>query len=370
MELKCFIVSRRAYRDETLFLVTSHEEERIRLLAEQQNPTWSISDSWPVYRNDGRFELSRVRRLLGDLESLVLTAEAVESDEIAELVCEAHVLGVHLMDIEKAFLELDPSVSSEVNELIRNFARQSIVQDSRLRVYSRLKSVIEPFVAALALVVLSPVIILTAAAVKLTSPGPVFYWQTRVGLRGRLFELVKFRSMRIDAERNGPVWAAAKKEDQRFTPIGRLLRASHLDEVPQFWNVLKGELSLIGPRPERPYFVEQLEKEVPLFRLRTLVKPGITGWAQINQGYANSVEDSRRKLEYDLYYVLKHSPWIDFKVVFQTLAIMVNGGTEGRKRSRLQLPRPSRQVPAVGATRRPVLASRNNVSEIQGEGSV
>jgi len=159
----------------------------------------------------------------------------------------------------------------------------------------------------------------------LSSPGPIFYKQRRVGQGGREFEMYKFRSMRLDAEREtGAVWAC--EDDNRVTPVGRWLRRTRLDELPQFINVLRGEMSLIGPRPERPEFVAELAHTIPFYRARHAVKPGITGWAQIRYHYGNSPQDARVKLEYDLYYVKHASLFLDLMIVLQTIPVMVSGG--------------------------------------------
>jgi lipopolysaccharide/colanic/teichoic acid biosynthesis glycosyltransferase len=166
--------------------------------------------------------------------------------------------------------------------------------------------------------VASPVLLLSAIAIKLDSPGPVFYRQTRVGQGNKPFRIVKLRSMREDAERlTGPVFAG--DQDERVTAVGRFLRKSRLDEVPQLWNVLRGEMALVGPRPERPEFVEKLSSRYPLFRLRSAVKPGVTGWAQIRYGYVNEVDGFQEKLAYDLYYMKHRSVAMDLLVFWQTI---------------------------------------------------
>lgn len=170
--------------------------------------------------------------------------------------------------------------------------------------------------AGLALILASPVLLLIAALVKLTSPGPVFYRQNRMGLDGRAFEMLKFRSMRMDAEsESGPVWAQA--HDARRTPIGALLRRTSLDELPQFWNVLKGEMSIVGPRPERQEFITQFRERFPQYMLRHKMKAGITGWAQVNGWRGNTSLEKR--LEYDLYYIEHWSVWFDLKIMVLTL---------------------------------------------------
>ncbi|MFZ5609454.1 MAG: TIGR03013 family XrtA/PEP-CTERM system glycosyltransferase [Pseudomonadota bacterium] len=167
-----------------------------------------------------------------------------------------------------------------------------------------------------------PILLITAMAIKVTSRGPVFYMQERVGRYGRPFKAIKFRSMRVDAEQiSGPQWAATK--DPRMTAVGRLIRAIRIDEIPQILNVLKGDMSFIGPRPERPFFVAQLERELPFYAERHAVKPGITGWAQINYPYGASVEDARHKLEYDLYYVKNFSVFFDLLILIQTVRVIL-----------------------------------------------
>lgn len=178
--------------------------------------------------------------------------------------------------------------------------------------------------ALVGLIVLSPVMLIVALLVRLTSKGPILHRQTRVGLNDVPFTVLKFRSMYADAEaRTGAVWA--KKNDPRITPIGRYLRLFRLDELPQFFNVLKGEMSFVGPRPERPEFVKALSEKIPFYRQRHFVKPGITGWAQINHKYGDTVEDTITKLEYDLYYIKHISPSLDAYIVFNTLKTVVLG---------------------------------------------
>jgi sugar transferase (PEP-CTERM system associated) len=178
-------------------------------------------------------------------------------------------------------------------------------------------------VASLALLILSsPILVLAAILVRTTSAGPIFYRQERVGQLGKVFEVIKFRSMVVDAEKDGKAqWAQAG--DPRVTPIGRLLRATRIDEIPQIFNVLKGDMSFVGPRPERPVFVGELAAEIPYYQERHVVKPGITGWAQLNYPYGASVNDARHKLEYDLYYVKNYSLFLDLIILIQTARVVV-----------------------------------------------
>ncbi len=187
-----------------------------------------------------------------------------------------------------------------------------------------IKRVFDLFCAALLLVLAAPLMLATAILIKLESPGAVLYRQERVGQNGSTFSIAKFRSMRNDAEKDGkPVWAAAN--DSRVTRIGAIIRKLRIDELPQLFNVLKGEMSLVGPRPERPYFVEQLTQEIPFYALRHSVKPGVTGWAQVRYPYGATVEDSQEKLQYDLYYVKNHTLFLDLVVLKETVGVVLTG---------------------------------------------
>lgn len=179
-------------------------------------------------------------------------------------------------------------------------------------------------IAALGLMLSLPLMLLAALLVKITSPGPILYRQRRVGLNGKQFTLYKFRSMYNKAEaRTGAVWA--QENDPRITPLGRWLRRFRLDEIPQLVNVIKGEMSVVGPRPERPEFVDTLVREIPFYRQRLSVRPGITGWAQINHKYGDSLEDTITKLEYDLYYIKHLTPVLDAYIMFHTAKVILLG---------------------------------------------
>ena len=185
------------------------------------------------------------------------------------------------------------------------------------------RNAVHRFVAWIGMLLSLPVVLLTAILIKLDSRGPVFYKQERIGKNGRPFVLVKFRSMRVDAEKEGPVWAT--KGDDRTTRVGRIIRKIRVDEIPQFWNILRGEMSFVGPRPERPHFVAQLAQEIPYYEQRHLIAPGLTGWAQIKYPYGASVEDARQKLQYDLFYIKNHSLFLDAIILFETIKIILFG---------------------------------------------
>lgn len=184
------------------------------------------------------------------------------------------------------------------------------------------KRVFDIIASTTLLILAFPVMLVSAIAIKLESPGPIIYRQERVGLAGRRFNIMKFRSMRIDAEKDGqPQWAQAK--DSRVTRVGRIMRLTRIDELPQLISVLAGTMSIVGPRPERPYFVEQLEKQIPFYAARHSVKPGVTGWAQVRHKYGASIDDSSDKLEYDLFYVKNHTLLFDILVLFYSVRVVL-----------------------------------------------
>jgi sugar transferase (PEP-CTERM system associated) len=189
----------------------------------------------------------------------------------------------------------------------------------------RLQTFYSFLIAAATLILAAPVMLLVAVLVKLTSPGPVLFSQDRVGLNGKIFRIFKFRSMVVDAEaRTGAVWAS--KNDPRVTAIGKIIRKTRLDEIPQVFNVLRGEMAIVGPRPERPEFVTVLSEQIPFYRQRHAVKPGVTGWAQINYKYGETIEDTVVKLEYDLYYIKNLSPSLDLYIILNTVKVMLFSG--------------------------------------------
>ena len=193
----------------------------------------------------------------------------------------------------------------------------------RSMIIRKLKRGIDVLCSAACLLVLSPLSLVVSLAILFESGKPVLYRQERVGRDGEPFTMLKFRSMRVDAEKNGPVWAAA--DDDRITRVGRIIRKVRFDEIPQMINVLRGEMSFVGPRPERPVFVQRLQKEIPFYFHRHTVTPGITGWAQICYPYGASKEDALQKLKYDLYYIKHMNPFLDLRIIFQTMKVVFLG---------------------------------------------
>jgi len=193
----------------------------------------------------------------------------------------------------------------------------------RARVNEIIRTIAHRVVALMGAMLSLPIAIVTAILIKLESRGPVLYKQERVGKNGRTFTVMKFRSMRIDAEKDGPVWA--KTDDDRTTRVGRIIRKIRVDEIPQFWNILRGDMNFVGPRPERPHFVSTLAQEIPYYEQRHLIAPGLTGWAQINYPYGASIEDARQKLQYDLFYIKNQNLALDATIMFETIKTILFG---------------------------------------------
>ncbi len=198
-----------------------------------------------------------------------------------------------------------------------------IVRFARKR-FTEFKRVFDVFVASVGLVILSPLIGFAAVLIKVVSPGPIFYKQERVGLNGKLFKIYKVRTMKLDAEKEtGPIWA--RENDPRLIKCGKLIRKSHVDEIPQLINVLKGEMSIVGPRPERPVFVNKLSKEIKDYRKRYSVKPGITGLAQVWHKYDETIKDVKKKIKYDLLYIRKMCLLTDLRILLRTIFVVAVG---------------------------------------------
>ena len=272
--------------------------------------------------------------VLGRELSLTDTARNLEADEIVVAVSERRggsmplrelldckLQGIKVLDLASHFeqtlgqIRLDSLYAGWL--IFGDGFRQGVIRTTVKRIFD--------IVCACILIILAlPLIFLASVFIILEDGFPLLYRQERVGLNGRLFNVIKFRSMRRDAEKDGkPVWAMAK--DNRVTRVGQIIRKLRIDELPQLFSVLKGDMSLVGPRPERPFFVDQLTKEIPFYAVRHSVKPGVTGWAQVRYHYGATVEDSAEKLQYDLYYVKNHSLFLDLVVLFETVGVVLTG---------------------------------------------
>ncbi|HEY3323573.1 MAG TPA: sugar transferase [Planctomycetota bacterium] len=214
-----------------------------------------------------------------------------------------------------------------MGKLLTDYVRPSVLIFASSPMHHTLqiwtKNAIDFIVALLLLIVTLPVTITVAILIKLTSRGPIIYKQQRVGLGGKVFTIYKFRSMCSDAEKDGVRWAATN--DSRVTPVGRFMRRARIDELPQLINVLKGDMSMVGPRPERPQFVDQLKRSIPFYDLRHTMRPGLSGWAQVRYRYGSSIEDAQEKLRYDLYYIKNYSLFLDLTILLETTKVVIFG---------------------------------------------
>ena len=267
---------------------------------------------------------------LGDAKELGVIAENVQADRVVvalderrgklpviELL-ECRLSGVRVQEAEALYERLTGKIA--VQRLRPSYL---VFNDgfTQGRITFAVKRLSDLLLSSIGLLLAAPIAALTALAIRLESPGPVFYGQKRVGKDGHIFTVWKFRSMRTDAEKGGPQWAA--RDDARVTRVGRFIRLTRIDEIPQMWNVLRNEMSFVGPRPERPFFVDELRKQIPYYMERLIVKPGLTGWAQINYQYGSSVEDALTKLQYDLWYIKNLSIFVDLLIVLRTIKVIV-----------------------------------------------
>lgn len=271
---------------------------------------------------DHRSLASAVRGLLGrtSVDRLVLAVSDMRDTLPLDDLLLLRFDGVRIEDAN-SFLE---RITGKID--VDNLRPSSLIYADGFRLGTRslfLLRVMSFTIAALALPACLPLILLVAIAVKVFSTGSILIRQNRVGRGGKIFTLYKFRTMREDAEVDGAVWA--KRDDPRITGIGRFLRATRLDEVPQLWNVLIGDMGFVGPRPERPEFVQRLEEQIPYYNLRHSIRPGITGWAQVRYQYGASLEQVQEKLRYDLYYIKHVSVSLDLFIIFQTIRTVLLG---------------------------------------------
>jgi exopolysaccharide biosynthesis polyprenyl glycosylphosphotransferase len=255
----------------------------------------------------------------GGVATLILASSGVMTADVYAAVIRAYEADIRVVPMPVFYEAVTGMVPVEHVGDYWYVALPKMEQDWIYRLAKRVVDVAGALAGVLACGLVFPFV---AVAVKLSGPGPVLYGQTRVGRSGREFTIHKFRTMVVGAEADGvPRWA--EQGDVRVTPVGRFLRASRLDELPQFWNVLTGQMSLVGPRPERPSFITQLQERVPFYRVRLLVPPGLTGWAQVKQPHASSVEDTVVKLQYDLYYISHQSLYLDLLILLKTLGVVL-----------------------------------------------
>jgi sugar transferase (PEP-CTERM system associated) len=317
-----------AFRRRVLVLGDGARAQRLRALGEKSEAGFAIvgflgmNEGNPVVEEaiprGAIHNLSRFVENLGVSEVVLALEERRNSLPLKDLL-RIKTAGVHVNEFS-SFLERETG-RVDLDTLNPSWLIFSDGFSSGRILSSASKRVFDVIASALLLVLTVPIIVLFAIIVKLDSKGPAFFRQTRVGLYGQDFNLIKLRSMRTDAEKDGAQFA--QKDDPRVTRVGKFIRKVRIDELPQAWSVLKGEMSFVGPRPERPEFVASLEEQLPYYAERHMVKPGITGWAQINYPYGASTEDSRHKLEYDLYYAKNYTPFLDLLIILQTLRVVL-----------------------------------------------
>ncbi|MGC1484112.1 MAG: TIGR03013 family XrtA/PEP-CTERM system glycosyltransferase [Candidatus Acidiferrum sp.] len=277
---------------------------------------------WPITLSQTSvFESVAVSRPIRGVDRIVVAMEERRGKLPVDLLLSLKNRGVQVQDGNDVYESITGKVPIESIRISWLLFSPGSSASRPFLIYKRLASAIISIIGLLLTLPLLPFVVL---AIKLSSPGQVLYSQSRVGRDGTVFRCYKFRTMRSDAEADsGPTWA--KDDDPRITPVGKILRKTRMDEIPQLWNVLKGEMSLVGPRPERPEFVEGLTQEIPYYQLRHSVRPGITGWAQVLYKYGSTVEDAKEKLRYDLYYIKNASVGLDLLILFNTVKIVLLG---------------------------------------------
>lgn len=327
------VVGEGAEAEDVLELLEQHEGSGYKVLGVV---TCSPEEAGPFLR--GVPVLGPIRNLrefasVYDVECLIVATPLAREKAVLRQLRPLRYAGIEIHD----YVSLHEELAQEIplDHIDDEWLMNAAMNSSRIHI-RQIKRIMDLTVAIGGLVLLAPVSLVAALLVKLTSSGPVLYRQQRAGLDGRPYVLLKFRTMREDAEaETGAVWSNA--HDQRVTPVGRFLRKWRIDEIPQLWNVLRGEMSLVGPRPERPEFVERLASAIPFYKERLLVPPGITGWAQVNYPYAASVEAARRKLQYDLFYIKNMSFFLDVIILLRTFKTILVGLRYGKE----ELPEPA-----------------------------
>lgn len=255
-----------------------------------------------------------------NINDIVISERCIQDRSLLQELIEFRSWGINVIDFVKFYEQIMYKLPlKEINEecLLWSNGFNRINR----RYYDRMKRVVDLFVSFIILILSFPIGLLIALIIKLDSKGPIFFIQKRVGKNYRFFNIIKFRTMIVGAEKQIPQWTS--KNDSRITRTGKFLRKTRLDELPQIINIIKGEMSLIGPRPEREYFVNKLTKEIPNLSLRFLIKPGLTGWAQVNYRYGSSLDDSREKLCYDVFYIKNMSLFLDMRIIFKTIRIVL-----------------------------------------------
>jgi sugar transferase (PEP-CTERM system associated) len=323
------LISLPLLREKVYILGNGERAGRIREAIQTRSELGMDVVGWTNTNKNGVLDIASLAQVLKDLTErravdrvIVALADRRSVMPVNELL-EIRLLGIRVDDGTSILEKVTGKI--EIDELHPSW----MIFGEGFRLKQRhwvLRRILSTMLALTLSIITLPLIPIIALLIKLTSPGPVLYRQRRVGLRGRVFDCFKFRTMRRNAEADtGPTWAS--DDDPRITRVGKFLRRSRLDEIPQIWNVLRGDMAFVGPRPERPEFVNKLSQEIPYYNLRHAARPGITGWAQINYGYGSTVEEAKEKLRFDLYYIRNVSSMLDLLIVFYTLrAVLIGRG--------------------------------------------
>jgi exopolysaccharide biosynthesis polyprenyl glycosylphosphotransferase len=294
------------------------DDKSSRILAKEiQERPWlgyKIIDILPQNENSIIALKSKIRK--EKIDTLILSENLESNSKILEELYQFLPLQVNFIHYAKAYETITQKIP--VSLLTHAWFLENLKQGEK-NFYNKIKRILDIISASIILIIACVFTPFIALAIKLEDKGPIFYKHQRIGKNRKPFLLIKFRSMKENSEKNGAVWA--EKQDERITKTGKFLRKTHLDEIPQMLNILKGDISLVGPRPERPEFIEKLEKEIPYYHIRHLIKPGFTGWAQIKFRYSRSVVDSKEKFQYDLYYIKNNSLFLDIGILLKTFQL-------------------------------------------------
>ncbi len=293
------------------FLDDQKVGQSIEILGERQQQTLKVLDKSDVLTQ-------KFHELGADVVVIAITHE--KSAMLLQEIVSCHEQNIPILKMADVYSQVTGKLP--VRHMNKQWRLVGLSDNPKRRhlIMCNLLNYVLGFIGFLIFLMILPIM---ALLIKITSKGPVFYKQSRVGLNSKNFYVIKFRTMRTDAEKDGAVWA--KKNDDRVTKVGNFMRKTRIDELPQFINILKGEMALIGPRPERPEFVTDLKKSIPFYDFRHLVRPGLTGWAQVSYPYGASVEDALEKLQYDLYWIKERSFWFDLKITIRTVTVMLTG---------------------------------------------
>jgi len=288
------------------------------------NPNSSLSNELISFSNLAKWgiisDISRLKEIIEKegINSIIFASDPHKNGEMIQEIFTGLPLKLNYISFDSFYENLTKKVPTEAIDKVWFLENLSRPERKIDQAFKRVFDILFSFLGLLITVILFPFV---ALATELDSPGFIFYSQRRVGKDGKNFTLYKFRTMKADAEKTGPQWALPN--DPRITRVGRILRAIHVDEFPQFYNIFKGDISFVGPRPERPEFVDELKKEIPYYEIRHLIKPGFTGWAQINYKYSASVEEAKEKLRYELYYIKNRSFLLDLGIILKTIRIIL-----------------------------------------------